>query len=84
MRKIALDYGDALVFRTLTALAGQVYAANFRAGDLLIAEDSLFLRKHSFVDFGKVSRDYFPPSGLEVLSAGAGSFARGGFDGIAW
>ncbi len=83
LRKIAFEYGDALAFRTLTALAGQVYAANFRAGDLLIAEDSLFLRKHSFVEFGKATRDYFPASGLEVLSTGAGSFARGGFDGIA-
>ncbi len=81
--KFAADYWDAIAFRTLLALAGQVYAANFRSDDPLIANDTLFLRKHSFVIASTGSTEYFPTAGLNVSSEGAGSRGEGGFDGIA-
>jgi tetratricopeptide (TPR) repeat protein len=81
--KLAADYWDAVAFRTMIALAGQVYAANLRADDLVIAEDPWFLRKHRFVTSGVEGIAYFPPGALETSSQGAGSFATGGFDGIA-
>ncbi len=83
LSKLAADYWDALAFRTMIALSGQVYAANFRSDDLLIAEDTLFLRKHRFVVPDSGGTEYFPSGELKVSSEGAGSFASGGFDGIA-
>ena len=81
--KLAADYWDALAFRTMVTLAGQVYAANLRADDLLVSEDALFLRKHQFVVVTAGRPDYFAGGSLHVSSEGAGSRAEGGFDGIA-
>ncbi|MBS1854701.1 MAG: hypothetical protein JST11_05000 [Acidobacteria bacterium] len=81
--KAAAEYWEALSFRTVVALAGQVYAANLRADDLLVSEDALFLRKHEFVEVTPGRLDYFPGGRLQVSSEGAGSMAMGGFDGVA-
>jgi len=80
--KFASEYWDLLAFRTVNALAGQVYAARFRAEDLLVAQDPYFLRKHQFAAAGPARHDYFPVGELHVSSEGAGSFAIGGFDGL--
>ena len=80
--KFASGYWDMLAFRTVEALAGQVYAAHFRAEDLVMAQDPLFLRKHQFVLPGS-RHDYFPTGVLYVSSEGVGSYVTGGFDGLA-
>jgi hypothetical protein len=64
------------------ALAGQIYAAHFRADDLVMAQDPLFLRKHEFALPG-AQHDFFPIGLLHVSSEGAGSHVAGGFDGLA-
>ena len=78
--RFASEYWDALAFRTVTALAGQIYAANFHADDLVMAQDPLFLRKHEFALPG--THDCFPIGILHVSSEGAGSYVTGGFDGL--
>ncbi|HXB75082.1 MAG TPA: hypothetical protein VNY05_43015 [Candidatus Acidoferrales bacterium] len=79
--KFAAEYWDLLTFRTVEALAGQIYAAHFRADDLL-AQDPLFLRKHQFALPGD-RRDYFSIGYLQKSSEGLGSYVTGGFDGLA-
>jgi hypothetical protein len=80
--KFAAEYWDLLTFRTVVALAGQIYAAHFRADDLLMAQDPLFLRKHQFALPG-TQHDYFAAGDLHISSEGAGSHVTGGFDGLA-
>ena len=80
--KFASQYWDLLTFRTVEALAGQIYAAHFRADDLVMAQDPLFLRKHEFALPG-AQHDFFPIGLLHVSSEGAGSHVAGGFDGLA-
>jgi hypothetical protein len=79
--KFAAEYWDMLTFRTVVALSGQIYAAHFRADDLVVAQDPLFLRKHEFALPGAV-HDYFPIGILHMSSEGAGSHVVGGFDGL--
>ena len=79
--KFASEYWDMLAFRTVTALAGQIYAAHFRADDLVMAQDPLFLRKHEFALPGP-QHDYFSIGSLNISSEGAGSYVSGGFDGL--
>jgi hypothetical protein len=79
--KIAAEYWDALTFRTVEALAGQIYAAHFRADDLVMAQDPLFLRKHEFA-LADPQHDYFP-IGVLQLASDLGSYVSGGFDGLA-
>jgi tetratricopeptide (TPR) repeat protein len=80
--KFAAEYWDLLTFRTVEALAGQIYAAHFRAEDLLVAQDPLFLRKHQFALAGE-RHLYFSIGDLQVSSGGVGSYVTGGFDGMA-
>jgi tetratricopeptide (TPR) repeat protein len=80
--KFASEYWDSLTFRTVEALAGQIYAANFRADDLVIAQDPLFLRKHEFA-LANTQHDYFPVGTLQIAFEGSGSHVSGGFDGLA-
>jgi tetratricopeptide (TPR) repeat protein len=80
--RFAAEYWDLLTFRTVEALAGQIYAAHFRAEDLLVAQDPLFLRKHQFALAGE-RHVYFSIGDLQVSSEGVGSFVTGGFDGMA-
>jgi hypothetical protein len=79
--KIAAEYWDSLTFRTVEALAGQIYAAHFRADDLVMAQDPLFLRKHEFA-LATSQHDYFPVGTLN-LASDLGSHVTGGFDGLA-
>ncbi|HLY16624.1 MAG TPA: hypothetical protein VKR61_05340, partial [Bryobacteraceae bacterium] len=66
------------------ALTGILYAYYFRAGDLLVSEDPLFLRKHEFVDLGGGEHHsaFREPPDLEVSSESAGSYLKGGFAGF--
>ena len=80
--KIASEYWDALTFRTVEALAGQIYAAHFRVDDLVMAQDPLFLRKHEFA-VPNTQHDYFPIGVLQLGFQGSGSHVSGGFDGLA-
>jgi Tfp pilus assembly protein PilF len=82
LRETADEYWDALAFRAVVALAGQIYAANFRPDDLLVAEDTLFLRKHQFVPWVAAGREYLKAAELEVSSDTGGSRITGGFEGI--
>jgi hypothetical protein len=67
----------------MVALTGQVYAANFRAEDLLVADDPLFVRKHRFVPVELSVRDPYATGKLDISSNAAGSRIEGGFNGIA-
>jgi tetratricopeptide (TPR) repeat protein len=80
--KFANEYWDLLTFRTVEALTGQIYAAHFRADDLVMAQDPMFLRKHEFALAG-AQHDYFPIGVLQISSDGGGSRFVGGFDGLA-
>jgi len=80
--KIASEYWDSLTFRTVEALTGQIYAAHFRADDLVMAQDPLFLRKHQFA-VANTQHDYFPIGVLQLAFEGSGSHVSGGFDGLA-
>jgi hypothetical protein len=80
--KLAYEYWDLLTFRTVEALAGQIYAANFRADDLVIAQDPMFLRKHEFAEPG-AQHNYFPIGVLQIAFEGGGGRFLGGFDGLA-
>jgi tetratricopeptide (TPR) repeat protein len=82
LQEIADECWDSLAFRTVVALAGQIYAANFRSGDLLISEDPFFLRKHQFVVWGHFSHNFFDSGELDVSSDPGGSRVTGGFDRI--
>jgi tetratricopeptide (TPR) repeat protein len=81
-QSLAEDYWEALAFRTVNSLAGQIYALNFRSDDLVIAEDPFFLRKHQFVPWRDGPRDYLQPADLQLSGTGAGSRITGGFEGI--
>ena len=72
---------DLLAVRTLVALTGQIYAANFRSGDLLISDDPLFLRKHEFVSWGG-SHDLSSSAELDISSDLGGTRVTGGFNRI--
>jgi len=62
------------------ALSGLVYAALLHPDQLLVAEDPLLPGKHRFVESAEPGRPcLFCPSELVSLSAGPGSYFRGGF-----
>ena len=83
LHALSEKYWKALAFRTTIAMAGQVYAAYFDPEDLLIAEDPLLLRKHTFVVYENTHKNYFPPGGLHSTNVAGGSYLQGSFAGIA-
>ncbi len=82
LQTIAEEFWDALAYRTLVALTGQIYASNFRPDDLLVAEDPLLVRKHRFVVWEATPRQYFATGDMAISSEAGGSRVTGGFDGI--
>jgi len=82
LQRLAEDYWDALAFRTMIALSGQIYAVNFRPEDLLIADDPLFIRKHRFLPLELAIAEPLPSGKLEISNEAGGSRVIGGFDKI--
>ncbi len=82
LQKLAGEYWGALSVRTMFALTGQVYAANFRPEDLLVADDPFFIRKHRFVPPETTMTEPFASGRLDIANDAGGSRITGGFDAI--
>ncbi len=65
-------------------LSGLVYAWYFRPGDLLIADDPLFVRKHRFIDLAEPKEAAFPRAELHTNDDPLrGAYLSGSFGGFA-
>lgn len=80
MEKLAQELRAELQPQVTAALAGPLYAFFLRSTDLIVANDSLLLRKHHYFDFSlEFERQKIVPSDFNPTSEAAGSYFLGGF-----
>jgi hypothetical protein len=84
VENLADRYFAAMGPQLTLALAGVIYARYLNPDDLLVSQDPLFLRKHSFVNLrSKLDRRLFPYTNLVLTSESEGSYVVGGFSSFA-